>query len=75
MTGYAVAIAIWTLGEIAHLPTANAVVADMAPTKLRGRYRGCTAWPGDSHRWLPRSSVAQCSMDLVRARFGLAVPC
>lgn len=40
VTGYAVAIAIWTLGEIAHLPTANAVVADLAPTKLRGRYQG-----------------------------------
>jgi MFS family permease len=40
VTGYAVAIAIWTLGEIAHLPTANTVVADLAPSALRGRYQG-----------------------------------
>lgn len=38
--GYAIAIAIWTVGEIAHLPTANTVVADLAPTSLRGRYQG-----------------------------------
>ena len=31
---------VWTLGEIAHLPTSNAVVADIAPTALRGRYQG-----------------------------------
>jgi MFS family permease len=38
--GYAVAITIWTLGEIAQLPTANTVVADLAPTAMRGRYQG-----------------------------------
>jgi len=38
--GYAVGIAIWTIGEIAHLPTSNTVVADLAPTALRGRYQG-----------------------------------
>jgi MFS family permease len=40
VAGYAVGIAIWTLGEIAHLPTSNTVVADLAPTALRGRYQG-----------------------------------
>jgi MFS family permease len=38
--GYALAIAVWTLGEIANLPTASAVVADLAPPALRGRYQG-----------------------------------
>jgi MFS family permease len=38
--GYAVAITIWTIGEIAHLPTSNAVVADLAPAAVRGRYQG-----------------------------------
>jgi MFS family permease len=38
--GYALAIAVWTLGEIANLPMASAVVADLAPPALRGRYQG-----------------------------------
>jgi MFS family permease len=44
--GYALAIAIWTLGEIAHLPTFSATVADIAPEQRRGRYQGVAdlAW-------------------------------
>jgi MFS family permease len=38
--GYALAIALWTIGEIALLPTASAVVADLSPAGLRGRYQG-----------------------------------
>ena len=38
--GYVLAIVIWTLGEIAAIPTASAVVADLAPTAQRGRYQG-----------------------------------
>jgi MFS family permease len=38
--GYALAIAIWTIGEIAALPSYSAVVADLAPAELRGRYQG-----------------------------------
>jgi MFS family permease len=38
--GYAVAIAVWTIAEIATLPTSSAVVADLAPAALRGRYQG-----------------------------------
>jgi predicted MFS family arabinose efflux permease len=37
---YALATALWTLGEIATLPTAVALVADLAPPDLRGRYNG-----------------------------------
>jgi len=37
---YALATAVWTLGEITSLPTAVALVADLAPPDLRGRYNG-----------------------------------
>lgn len=37
---YAVSIGIWTLGEIANMPTGNALVADLAPADARGRYQG-----------------------------------
>ncbi len=38
--GYALGIAVWTIGEIANLPTSSALVADLAPPALRGRYQG-----------------------------------
>lgn len=38
--GYAVAIAVWTLGEMAYLPSVQSLVADLAPPGLRGRYQG-----------------------------------
>jgi MFS family permease len=37
---YALATAVWTLGEITTLPTAVALVANLAPPDLRGRYNG-----------------------------------
>lgn len=37
---FAGATLVWSLGEMAVLPTANAVVADAAPPELRGRYQG-----------------------------------
>jgi MFS family permease len=40
LPGYGLAIVIWTLGEMAAIPTASAVVADLAPTAQRGRYQG-----------------------------------
>lgn len=38
--GYLLAIVIWTLGEMIVVPTASAVVADLAPATQRGRYQG-----------------------------------
>jgi MFS family permease len=38
----ALAVVIWTLGEIIFMPVAGAYVADVAPSHLRGRYQG--AW-------------------------------
>jgi len=37
---YSVGVVIWTIGEICLLPTANAVVADIALPHMRGRYQG-----------------------------------
>ncbi|MBI5511663.1 MAG: MFS transporter [Deltaproteobacteria bacterium] len=43
---YGVAIAIWTLGEIGNFPTASALVADLAPAHMRGRYQGLYSMTG-----------------------------
>jgi MFS family permease len=37
---YALGVVVWTLGEIAVLPVASTVVADLAPRDVRGRYQG-----------------------------------
>jgi MFS family permease len=37
---YAAGVVVWTLGEMAVLPLANARVAALSPTALRGRYQG-----------------------------------
>jgi MFS family permease len=37
---YGLAVAVWTLGEIAAAPTSSSIVADLAPADLRGRYQG-----------------------------------
>jgi MFS family permease len=37
---YALGVIVWTVGEMAVLPIANAVVADVALPEMRGRYQG-----------------------------------
>jgi MFS family permease len=37
---YAVGMLLWTVGEVVGFPAANAVVANLAPVALRGRYQG-----------------------------------
>ena len=37
---YALGVIVWTVGEMAVLPIANAVVADVAIPEMRGRYQG-----------------------------------
>jgi len=46
LTGYAVSVVIWTLGEILGATVAPAVVADLAPVDKRGLYQGVfgAAW-------------------------------
>ncbi len=43
---FAVSVGIWTLGEIAASAVAPAIIADLAPVKLRGLYQGIfgSAW-------------------------------
>jgi MFS family permease len=38
--GYAVTVAVWTLGEVVTAGVAGAIVATLAPAHLRGRYSG-----------------------------------
>ena len=42
-SGYVLAIAVWTLGEILFAPASTSLVADLAPATLRGRYQGVLA--------------------------------
>ena len=37
---FALTVVIWTLGEIMQAPLMSAIVTDLAPTELRGRYQG-----------------------------------
>ena len=37
---YLLGVVIWTIGEVGVLPVANALVADLAPAAVRGRYQG-----------------------------------
>jgi MFS family permease len=41
--GHVAAVAVWTAGEIVAAPVTSAVVADLAPPELRGRYQGLVA--------------------------------
>ncbi len=43
---YALATVVWTLGEVAYLPIASTLVAELSPAHLRGRYQGAysLAW-------------------------------
>jgi MFS family permease len=40
---HAIAVAVWTLGEMINSPSASAFVADRAPAAARGRYQGVYA--------------------------------
>ena len=37
---YGLSVAVWTLGEMVYSPASSAVVANLAPDHLRGRYQG-----------------------------------
>src|SRR5262249_31425528 len=40
---YAVGTTLWTVGEVVGFPVASAMVANLAPAALRGRYQGAFA--------------------------------
>lgn len=37
---YGFTVIIWTLGEMVYIPTSSAVVAELSPVEMRGRYQG-----------------------------------
>lgn len=37
---YAVTVLVWTMGEMLHAPSNSALLAELAPAELRGRYQG-----------------------------------
>jgi MFS family permease len=41
---YVLATLVWTMGEMLGLPTGNALIAELAPDALRGRYQGSLAF-------------------------------
>ena len=61
----ALAVAIWTLGEMAQAPVAPSVVADLAPSGLRGSYQGAYHM-----LWGLASSAAPALGGWVLGRFG-----
>lgn len=65
---YAVAVAVWTLGELSANPVASAAVADLAPARLRGAYQGVY---GSS--WSLASLAGPALGGLVLSRFGPGV--
>ncbi len=61
----AAGILVWTLGEIANNPTGAALVAELAPAHLRGRYGGAY-----SLSWASASAVGPFAGAWVLGRFG-----
>jgi MFS family permease len=62
---YALTIVIWTVAELGYSPVAPTVVADLAPTALRGSYQGAYHMA-----WGASSCLAPVVGSLVLARFG-----
>jgi MFS family permease len=61
----ALAVCVWTLGEIAQAPAASAVVADLAPAEERGTYQGAY-----SMLWAAAQCVGPALGGLVLGRYG-----
>jgi len=64
----ALAVVVWTLGEIALAPAASAVVADLAPPEERGTYQGAY-----SMLWATASCVGPALGGLMLGRYGSRV--
>jgi MFS family permease len=68
---YAAATAVWTLGEITTMPVAVALVSDMAPADLRGRYNGVYSLAfGAGQTFAPIIGGTMLSRAGARALFG-----
>ncbi|WP_375770471.1 MFS transporter [Archangium gephyra] len=61
----ALAVVVWTLGEIAQAPVGSAVVADLAPAEQRGTYQGAYYM-----LWALSSGIAPTVGSWVMGRYG-----
>jgi MFS family permease len=62
---YVVGVLLWTVGEVVGFPAAAAIVADLAPPELRGRYQGAF-----SMSWGVAFTIAPVLGGEVLTRFG-----
>jgi MFS family permease len=62
---YLAGVALWTLGEVVGFPAGAAIVANLAPTELRGRYQGAF-----SMSWGVAFTIAPVLGGEVLTRFG-----
>lgn len=62
---YVFGVMLWTVGEVVGFPVANAVVADLSPASLRGRYQGAY-----SMSWGVAFTVSPLVGGEVMSRFG-----
>jgi MFS family permease len=62
---YVAGVALWTVGEVVGFPAAAAIVADLAPAELRGRYQGVF-----SMSWGVAFTIAPVLGGEVLTRFG-----
>ena len=65
---YALSVVVWTLGEIGLAPIAPSVVADLAPSSLRGSYQGAY-----QITWGAASFLAPAIGSLLMGHFGSGV--
>jgi MFS family permease len=62
---YLAGVVLWTLGEVVGFPVAAAIVADLAPVELRGRYQGAF-----SMSWGVAFAIAPLAGGELLTRFG-----
>ena len=65
---YALSVVIWTLGEMLQSPSNSALVAELSPAPLRGRYQGV-----NSLSWSAGSALAPIVGGFVQEHLGSAV--
>jgi len=65
---YALSVMIWTLGEMLGSPASSALIAELSPAALRGRYQGV-----NSLSWSAGSALAPIVGGLVQQHLGSTV--
>lgn len=65
---FAVTVVIWTLGEMLQTPSNSALVAELSPSALRGRYQGV-----NSLSWSAGAALAPIGGGFVQEHLGDAV--